>query len=280
MRKEINSKSKRKWVAGGLAAFASVALLTTGFATWVVINNNVTDSKDIGVTVDTASNESVDFKMTLAADVKVEFREQKKISKTETVDSTEGKHHIMATENDSSWDQAKNPLSFQYTGMTITYGKDYSEDNFSKIVFSIGGSSEADTYIDNNVSDSNIKLSAIEAAKSARTGENFTYFEAPKEITVTDEMKKNAAAGTNGTKVISLPASTLEFQWGSFFGNQSPANFYNTKFDSLDEGDTKRDIRNAAYAELDAMEAQFRTKDSTAEKPSYKKIKLVATLTK
>ena len=71
MRKEINSKSKRKWVAGGLAAFASVALLTTGFATWVVINNNVTDSKDIGVTVDTASNESVDFTMTLAADVKV-----------------------------------------------------------------------------------------------------------------------------------------------------------------------------------------------------------------
>lgn len=279
MRKEINSKSKRKWVAGGLAAFASVALLTTGFATWVVINNNVTDSKDIGVTVDTASNESIDFKMTLASDAKVEFREQKKISKTETIGNVDGKHHIMATEKDSGWDESKNPLSFNYTGMTITFGKNYDTSNFTKIVFSLGSADDKDTYIDNKVAAENIKLSSIKKAESARTGTNFTYFKAPEEILITEEMKTKAPNGTNGTKTISLPAGTLAFQWGDFFGSESPATFYN-QFDNLDEDDTKRDIRNAAYAELDAMEAQFRASDYTSEKPSYKKIKLVATLTK
>ena len=39
MKKEINSKSRRRWIMGGLAAFASVALLTTGFAVWVVGGN-------------------------------------------------------------------------------------------------------------------------------------------------------------------------------------------------------------------------------------------------
>ena len=57
MRKELNSKSKRKWIAGGIAAFASVALLTTGLATYIVGVSNTSVSLDgVKVNVDTAKN--------------------------------------------------------------------------------------------------------------------------------------------------------------------------------------------------------------------------------
>ena len=66
MKKEINSKSKRKWVAGGLAAFASIALLTTGFATWVVGTQEKEENVQVGVTVDTAQNQTLTFDFSLS----------------------------------------------------------------------------------------------------------------------------------------------------------------------------------------------------------------------
>ncbi|MDY6063780.1 MAG: hypothetical protein SPI51_02080, partial [Candidatus Enterosoma sp.] len=66
MKKEINSKSKRKWVAGGLAAFASIALLTTGFATWVVGKQEEDKVVQVGVTVDTAQNKTLTFDFSLS----------------------------------------------------------------------------------------------------------------------------------------------------------------------------------------------------------------------
>ena len=66
MKKELNGKSRRKWVVGGAMVFGSVALLSTGFATWVIGASNTSSDGSIGVVVDTVSNKSVDFKATIA----------------------------------------------------------------------------------------------------------------------------------------------------------------------------------------------------------------------
>ncbi len=65
MKKELNGKSRRKWVVGGAMVFGSVALLSTGFATWVIGASNTTSDGQIGVEIDTVSNKSVDFKATI-----------------------------------------------------------------------------------------------------------------------------------------------------------------------------------------------------------------------
>ncbi len=59
MKKEMNGKSRRKWVVGGAMVFGSVALLSTGFATWVIgaLNNNVDQELTVGV--DAVKNESI-----------------------------------------------------------------------------------------------------------------------------------------------------------------------------------------------------------------------------
>ena len=66
MKKELNGKSRRKWVVGGAMVFGSVALLSTGFATWVIGASNTSSDGSIGVVVDSVSNKSVDFKATIA----------------------------------------------------------------------------------------------------------------------------------------------------------------------------------------------------------------------
>ena len=71
MKKEINSKSRRKWIMGGLAAFASVALLTTGFAVWVVGVNQAQNGTDVKLKVDTAQNSSIFFSATLTNNIHV-----------------------------------------------------------------------------------------------------------------------------------------------------------------------------------------------------------------
>ena len=59
MKKEMNGKSRRKWVVGGAMVFGSIALLSTGFATWVIGALNNTYDGEITVAIDQVKNESI-----------------------------------------------------------------------------------------------------------------------------------------------------------------------------------------------------------------------------
>ena len=61
MKKSIKKSSRRKWVVGGVAFFGSIALLTTGFATWVVGVNESSDDGEVTIGVDAVDNKSVIF---------------------------------------------------------------------------------------------------------------------------------------------------------------------------------------------------------------------------
>lgn len=65
MRKELKSKSRRKWLIGGSLAFASVALLTTGFATWVIGTQKTSGDGQLNIGVDTAEDNSVELTFSL-----------------------------------------------------------------------------------------------------------------------------------------------------------------------------------------------------------------------
>ena len=65
MRKELKSKSRRKWLLGGSLAFASVALLTTGFATWVIGVCKTTEDGHLNIDADTAKDNSVELTFNL-----------------------------------------------------------------------------------------------------------------------------------------------------------------------------------------------------------------------
>ena len=239
MKKEINSKSKRKWVAGGLAAFASIALLTTGFATWVVGQQQTVTEEEVTVEVDTAKNTGISFEMTLS-DATLELKEK----------NVSGQSIVNISGNDSITD---NNVPLQITATyKIVWGKAYeqehSTDMFTKISFSILDASGA--YVDNKV--------ASDANKTGRESGEYTYFDLDTTmIDLSTKISNAQSAAGDGTRTINVTlAETIQFKWGNYFGNDNtPASYYNAKYPTP----TMDDVTNV-YDELSLMKTALNGK--------------------
>ena len=168
MKKEINSKSRRKWIMGGLAAFASVALLTTGFAVWVVGTSKTGDDKDVTVKVDTAKNNSISFNLDLGTKPTIKLEE----STSTAAANASGKPLVNVSANEgegAAFVESPMTLSASYT---IKYGAGYTF-NFKKIHFSIateGNKDEAGfdkNYVTNKVKAENVKMGTTKNSEEA-----------------------------------------------------------------------------------------------------------------
>jgi hypothetical protein len=244
---------------GGLAAFASVALLTTGFAVWVVGVSNQAASDDLKVNVDTAANKSISFEMKITGEKKIKLAESKTTA-TANVDSNK----IVHIDDASTENYLDAPLTVNIS-YTISYGKAYTKD-FSKIHFEIINNPEdkaSVTYCSSVVDAKNIKLGHDETntATFKRDSEkDLTYIDAPVDIDLskvefkTDSRNNYTYTGTNA----------ITFKWGSFFGKDaaSPATFYNAKVGTTDSlTKTTKDVLAAEITEeLDAMYQQMNDK--------------------
>ena len=224
MRKEMNSKSKRKWVAGGLAAFASIALLTTGFATWIVGTQNMSaDINGTTVNVDTATNQSIELSMPITSPT-LYFAETKKPDVGGFV-QLDG--------------DPKGDLTLDFDHIMVTYGSDsgFTPANY-KLHFSIVSIMNREASVENKMT--------LTDEVFGRTAGDYTYFEVPDDIPLTDgESGKGSITSVSGTaKRYTFKESSVLFKWGTAFVGKSPATFYNLYFDA--NGDEKT----AANAEI------------------------------
>lgn len=222
MKKEINSKSRRKWVVTGIAAFASIALLTTGFAVWVIGNATTEKSNNVGVSVNTAENKSLDFTFSLT---------------DSTITLAEGT--VVNTGFVQEQTAVTDPLKVTYTG-SITFGAEFDTTTYTKIQFEIVASDDATT-------------TASVVATNNTTGkhqDNQSYIAAPADLSID---LTSATDNNDGTKSLALTGDLL-FSWGNYFNNQSPCTYYNTEFTGDD-----CTAANAAKIkkELDAMHDQL-----------------------
>ena len=268
MKKEINSKSRRKWIRGGLAAFASVALLTTGFAVWVVGTSKTGDDKDVQVKVDTAQNNSISFNLTLDTNT-IKLEE----STTTAAANASGKPLVNVSENKgegATFVATPMTLSASYT---IKYGAAY-DFKFKTIHFSIAteaneGETNFDTnYATNKVLAENVKMGTTKKkstdaeaitkdfARATSTTE-YTYFEAPKDCAIAE-----ATGGKGENKTITGTIS-LEFTWGTFFGSKaSPATYYNDwatskNINSVTDTNITDALTEEVTQEMNAMHSQL-----------------------
>lgn len=222
MKKEINSKSRRKWIMGGLAAFASVALLTTGFAVWVVGVKNIEGDGNIKVNVDTAINESVQLKAELN-DAEIYLGEETKAGGNFAV--KEGK----ATDFDIS-----------FTSLTIEMGKSvFDAGTYTKVQFSLGAANAENKIVDNTAASN--KFDTID-------GRGNTYFAiAIDEILFTDTKFTNNSKTSTGTVTYTLATGPLTmFKWGTFFGGKAPMEYYE---DVVFASETDYDINNPSHVQ-------------------------------
>lgn len=222
MKKEINSKSRRKWIMGGLAAFASVALLTTGFAVWVVGVKNIEGDGNIKVNVDTAINESVQLKAELD-DAEIYLGEKTK----------EGGDFAVKDGKATDFD-------ITFKKLTIEMGKSvFDAKTYTKVKFTLGAANAANKIVDNT---------AVSNKFDTISDRGNTYFDiAIGEILLADTKFTNDSETSTGTVTYTLATGPLTmFKWGTFFGGKAPMEYYeNVVFAS----GTSYDINNPSHVQ-------------------------------
>lgn len=244
MKKNTNLTSRRKWVLTGVMGFAGVALLTTGFATFIVGNMNNIAAEDIGVTVDTVQNKSVELTVDLTdSDIILEETTSKGTS-TDIVQSSDEPNaaalditgNIIVKYGDSFFDKETENMSLVFSLNYLTGSENDPHTNNQKNLIQDAGNAIA-TYRTQ-------PKTAASTSTAEGTLDSWTYIEAPAAIDLTNKTPTKEG----NLNVITLTSETLKFQWGSFFNGMSPVSYYN----GLDFSD-KTAASDQITSELNAM---------------------------
>lgn len=242
MKKLTKHASRRKWILGGVLAFAGVTLLTVGTATWIVGQDSSSKDENIQVSVDSVENRSVVLTTSLSDSV-IELKETEKPAED----------GILGLEGEATPDA----LKITFSEIKLTYGNNYfnSDSDSLKFDFSIKYHDEegSATNSQNLVKESKIGTKRVQAKTAASIKgasiDSWEYVAAPEPLTLSGSDGTGGTDSDSGLKTITYTNKTVEFRWGSFFDNSSPCTYYNgLTFD--DELKAMNDITN----ELEAMQ--------------------------
>ena len=222
MKKKLRNSSFRKAVINGVLIFGGVALLTTGFATWIIGATTTQVDGTTNVTVDTARTNNIVLEVELTESA-VSISEESSQGEFVTIDSGKATDFVV-TANVTLTVGSGVPVVERPTKITIDFnpGKEggvaYTDPN--------------DATAANNVTvgeDTNIRKAANYTYLDIATTE---YVLPTQEGTPDDNgftMKTDEA-----TKDITYTAKDLDitlFKWGTFFDNKTPSTFYNDLYD-------------------------------------------------
>ena len=211
MKKSIRKSSRRKRVVGGIAFFGSIALLTTGFATWVIGVQQSADNDEIEVGVDTVENSSVILTVTVDGSDNSLFLAEKN-----DVDSGAGV--IVSAEADGTAD-----FSIKLSNIKVEIGKEVLND-YNKISLAIAPDKTAPN-------DKGYAKNTVTTNPTGVHGEAGSWTYLALKTTEINFKGLNNAAATNwkrtpaddldaNTIVYETTAAiTLEFDRGTYFGD-------------------------------------------------------------
>ncbi len=252
MSKNNKSVSRKKWIAGGIIGFASVTLIATGFATWIIGNQIRTDEDDVTVAVDTARNDSVTLAVNLTE--KELFLGGKDTSGADSSITSS----VVTLGDDAS--SRKEDLTVTAT-ITVTAGADY--------VNSLLDSGVTVTFAFDKTSTG--KVTTSDDTLNIRDEESFTYLEAPAAVTIA---KDDFEVQSDGTYLATLSGQTLTFTWGSYFDALNPMTYYNGLFQK-----GTLSAANAAHLQGVIDELNQMNEDITGRESDSADLTLTSTLT-
>ena len=255
MRKDFKSKSKKKWITGGVLLFGGIALLTTGFATWVVGVNKTKEDKDHTIIVEGTESDSFALYVTLTED---------KFNVGEKHDRGEGE--IFGSKDSAGTD-------FSFTAeFKIEVGKssallpDKISFNFHYFTAGTDKPETKDTFktTDNNkftIKGDETDKDGINATGLHAKNKELTYLDIKEDSTITVDTDKTSTSDwtcTETTSTLTFTATkTIEvLKWGSYFENKSPSTYYNEKYKSGAISGSAADI-NKMTTENSLMKTRF-----------------------
>lgn len=270
MKKKLRNSSFRKAVINGVLIFGGVALLTTGFATWIIGATTTQVDGTTNVTVDTARTNNIVLEVELKEN-KVSISEESSSGKFVTI--KEGK-----------------PTDFSVTAnVTLTVGSGVPVgERPTKITIGFNpGETGGVAYKDTNDATAANNVT-VEGDTNIRKAGTYTYLDIAAPDYVLPTQDSTSANGftmstDEDTGDITYTATDLDitlFEWGTFFDKKSPSTFYNAlyngEYSKVVEGNFARkqiynnteDI-NLVKGELDALYNAF---DDDSDSESGKNI--------
>ena len=258
MKKKLKNSSFRKAVINGVLIFGGVALLTTGFATWIIGATTTQVDGTTNVTVDTARTNNIVLEVELT---------EKSVSISE--ESASGEFVTI---------EKGKPTDFSVTAnITLTVGKGVLEDDRpDKITIGFNpGETGGVAYKDPNDATAANNVT-VEKDTNIRKAATYTYLDIATPEFVLPTQDDTPANGftmstDEDTGDVTYTATNLSitlFKWGSFFDNKTPSTFYNDLYEgdysAIEEGNfagkkignNAEDI-NLVKGEFDALHEAF-----------------------
>ena len=274
MKKDLKSKSKRKWIVGGVLLFGGVALLTTGFATWAIGVNQTKQNLGTSVTVEGTVNESVKLTVT-PVDMGVKVSEKHELGlneifytkndvPTDFVVKVDIKLEIGADYYTNNIGNIKNiKFSFIDSWEGLTQPGDYNAEKDKTTARKVKVSTDGQTHKSGDYE--YVKIADASTLKIPALDENHTQISGDNPVGFTYSGSKT------GSKVFTI--SNLEvtlLDWGSYFDNMSPCTYYNKLYnDSAYKNEKHLGITDAAedidivYSEMNAMKTAMQPNEAT-----------------
>lgn len=235
MRKELKSKSRRKWLLGGSLAFASVALLTTGFATWVIGTTKTSGDGQVHIGADTAEDNSVELT----------FELDNTDDKIFVAEDAGNSNSNLTIERDEADTVSKPDWDIKIKNLNIVVGQTFYESLAGKQALKIVFELQKDVTA---AEDKNLVTEDKVKVRTESSSWNYITLK-------TNEFKVTLPPSyPAGGKIydISDENKTFSFTWGSYFDGKAPSDFYKEKEGSRGS-QTLREYYQKALQELQAM---------------------------
>lgn len=245
MRKELKSKSRRKWLLGGSLAFASVALLTTGFATWVIGTQKTSGDGQLNIGVDTAEDNSVELTFSLDTDNTIFVAEDAGSSNPYLTIKREEKETV-----------TKPDWNIKIKDLNVVVGKTFynsiKDKKDLKIAFELQKDvTEGIKPATNSVADDMVGV-------RDGTGSPWNYIKLKTnefEVSLPTSYPAGGKIYDINDKSINPDGknNTFSFTWGSYFNGDAPSKFYQDNEKNIGS-QTLREYYQKALQELQAMQ--------------------------
>lgn len=274
MKKDLKSKSKRKWIVGGVLLFGGVALLTTGFATWAIGVNQTKQNLGTNVTVEGTVNESVKLTVT-PVDMGVKVSEKHELGlneifytkndvPTDFVVEVNIKLEIGADYYKNNINDIKNiKFSFIDSWEDLTKPGDYNAEKDKTIARKVKVPTDGKTHKSGDYE--YVKIADASTLKIPALDENHT------QISGDDPVGFTYSGSKTGSKVFTINNLKVTLlDWGSYFDNMSPCTYYNRLYnDSAYKNEKHLGITDAAedidivYSEMNDMKTAMQPNEAT-----------------
>lgn len=251
---------KNKFLLMSLIGLTAISLAGVGFATWVVgVQKKEMDTK-LQVDVDDTQNDSIIVQATMATE---------KLIVAQNKEVVRGEHDIIGTSKSAgSIGYDANALKFTLTNITYMVGNAVGEaDRPTKLHIELNNTkntfNQTKTEHIQNKTDS---VTTITTYKRTALGadESWTYLSFSTDINLSDmgeDQNKTVPAAKYEKYVIASQDFTID--WGTYFGNDLPTTFYNTKYKTETDDDFLFSSGEYVTKELQAMKDAFASETVT-----------------